>query len=387
MRRTVGVERVLFRRRSVGVDVSYGGLAVLQHVGQHALIWELDFAFTVRAPNAHARSPHALQHHRWCVFVDADSGPSRFKATAVVVNETRLPGIRKRADAAVGRDEAQERHELATVAHTQRERVRSVVKVLELLLQRRVVTNTARPSLGAIEDVGVRETADEDDAAEIAQVGATAKKVAHGDIPRLHTGGGDSSGHLSIAVRPFFSDNGNFGLVRRVEHFRRRRSRRVRQLPRRRLARFQAFLLDSHCGVGGLKLFKLKTHFLPLIAKRRCGIADALRAASGYRALAVVSSLPNRTSGDSRGGVRRHDVGLVLRRDFENNGEFFGETRRNSVISGKRHIYTRGGGRESHLEHGGDEAAVGDVVTSANLSPVDELLRRAPRRLEIGGVI
>ena len=114
---------------------------------------------------------------------------------------------------------AQQRHELAAVAHAEAEGVGPMIEPLELVPDLFVEPDARRPSLRRIEHIGVAEPADEHHAAEPVERHACLRAGRSSSRPRARSPRGANAEAISRSpLLPSSRITATFGLSLRVEH-------------------------------------------------------------------------------------------------------------------------------------------------------------------------
>mmetsp|Transcript_7001 Transcript_7001/g.16331 ORF Transcript_7001/g.16331 Transcript_7001/m.16331 type:complete len:681 (-) Transcript_7001:1870-3912(-) len=368
--RAVGVERVRLGDVQIVVDVPQRRQLLLEHLVKYRRVREVRLALAVRDPHAERRAFHALEQHRRR-RLDHHRGPPRLEAAALVVNEARLLLLRQRL---ARRHPAEQSHELAAVAHSERESVVTRAESSELRGDLGIEADDASPAFGRAQDVCVREAANEDDAAEPVQVDAAAHQVCHRDVPRLHAGRVEGGGHLAVSIRAFLPNDSD--ARRRLDHrCRRRRRRSEGERPLRRVSVCHTGLLLLHTLRVALHRLERKRRRLPDVAQLgQLRVEHRLGRRLDEHAL-LGGGATHARARHPRLRVRRQHCRLIRRAHLEEEQRLFGEAR---LVCGaalahvEREAHVSG---ESHLEGGHEQPAVTNVVAAEKELGAQQLLR------------
>ncbi len=133
-------------------------------------------------------------------FHQAEAG---FEAVRMVTYKTR-PQF-------AARDQlAQIRHHLATVAHAQRQRLRTMEEGFEFVAHPMVKQNGFRPAFTRPQHVAVGKAAASHQRMEVAQTDTTAQQVAHMDVNRVKARTMERRRHLHVRVHPLLAQYSDF---------------------------------------------------------------------------------------------------------------------------------------------------------------------------------
>ena len=116
----------------------------------------------------------------------------------------------------VGRYQAQFHHQLAAVAHTERQCVGARIEPVESLLCLGVEEESARPALGRAQHIAVGEASAEHNHADVVERFAAADEVGHHHILDVEARKVKRIGHLALAVGAFLAYDGSFDAGRRA---------------------------------------------------------------------------------------------------------------------------------------------------------------------------
>src|SRR5512136_742591 len=108
-------------------------------------------------PYAENRACHAFQHYRRA-FGDFHHTPMRLKPARGIPDESRLLIF---GNSLPGQD-AEERHELTTIADSQREGVLPIEEAMKHFMEVRVESNDTRPTFGGIQNICIGKPANKD---------------------------------------------------------------------------------------------------------------------------------------------------------------------------------------------------------------------------------
>mmetsp|Transcript_3757 Transcript_3757/g.10760 ORF Transcript_3757/g.10760 Transcript_3757/m.10760 type:complete len:384 (+) Transcript_3757:590-1741(+) len=284
-------------------------------------------------------------------------------------------------------DPAQQSHELTPVAYSQAESVWPLVEPLELVLQSLVETNASRPSLGRVQNVRVTEASHKSNASERFEGGLAAEHVRHGNVPGFKASRVESRCHLSVTVASFFPYDCNLVLCLSFHDAAAGQFRGVRNVPKRRFADRQrsGFVLDTD--VRALELLKLERTLLPHVSQGLDrGLHHVLAVDRDIDSIACRGSSDHFTANVLR-AKERHDVSLISFAYFQNEtwllceqgfcgAEFCQEVGFHATIS-----------RKGHLQEGGDQPAVADVMASRDFSSVNQALDDLKRKPQLPHVV
>mmetsp|Transcript_16589 Transcript_16589/g.51604 ORF Transcript_16589/g.51604 Transcript_16589/m.51604 type:complete len:822 (-) Transcript_16589:1487-3952(-) len=385
MRRTIRVERIRLGRHVGVVRVAKRRLVVREHVLLNLLIREVHLALAVRHPHAERRPLHALEQHR-VRLEHGERRVARLEATRLVVHEARLLGLRQERVVVSAWHPAKKGHELAAVAHAEREGIRPRAEVLELVGE--VELDLARPALCRVEDVCVRESTDERDAAEGVECHAAGEQVGDGHVPRLDARRVQRARHVAVAVRALLTQHGDARLARREgEARRRRRRRREGEGPRRVLARTPPLRLGARARRVALQQLELVGGALPHVAQLDHRPVDNDLAVDRHaRARADGADGAEHVVRDARLGEDGVHLCELRGRHLDNHAHLLGEEEGDGVdpLRSRELELDAHVAREGHLERRNDQPAVGAVVRGKYQAVADELLHRLKERAELG---
>ena len=105
-------------------------------------------------------------------------------------------------------DKVEFNHQLTTVADAEAQRVGTGIELVQSFFGLGVVEKCARPTFGAAQNIAVGEAATEDDKVDVVQRLAPADKVGHRDILHVEARQIECVGHLAVAIRSFFANDG-----------------------------------------------------------------------------------------------------------------------------------------------------------------------------------
>ena len=189
--RTVGVARITV------VGIAKHGL----QSGKCVALWELSLA--VGHPDTEPGAAKVAEQHTVVLRnVNAEECALKLMARVVLHAERRL---RRRLAA---RKQPQFHHQLAPVAHAERERVVAHIETLQHLSGPRVKQEGAGPSLGTSQHVGIGKSAAVYDKVHVVQGFASRHQVGHGHIPDFEAGLIEHVGHFTLAVGSFLAQYG-----------------------------------------------------------------------------------------------------------------------------------------------------------------------------------
>ncbi len=154
----------------------------------------------MRDPYAETAAAKALEHDG-VVLRNLDAEELALELVAVVVEHL---GTESRS---VAVEETKLDDELATVADTERECVGAGIETVKGFACFLVVEECSSPALCGAENVGIGETAAEDDHVDILKRLATAHEVGHVDILDIEASEVESVGHLAIAIDAFLTND------------------------------------------------------------------------------------------------------------------------------------------------------------------------------------
>ena len=164
---------------------------------------EIETSLSVGHPDAQFVAAERVEHDA-IVLGDRDREEGALKLLRVVVAEMGLVLMLRV-------DEVEFRHQLATVADAQRERILARIEAVERLLGLGIVEEGTRPSLGRSQDVGVGESATEDDHIDLLQGLATTNEVGHHHVLHLEACEVEGVGHLALAIGALLTDDSRLG--------------------------------------------------------------------------------------------------------------------------------------------------------------------------------
>ena len=184
--------------------VRVAGIESVSVLGGHVVVRDIageqETSFAVGHPDAELH-PFQRGEHDGVAVCDFERQESRLEFVRhVVVHGRFLLGVRFY--------EAEFHHELATVADTERECVFAGIEAAQGFACLLVVEETAGPSFGGTEHVGVGETAAEDYHVHVVEGFAAAGEVGHVHILHVESGQIEGVGHFAVAVHTLFADYG-----------------------------------------------------------------------------------------------------------------------------------------------------------------------------------
>ena len=149
------------------------------------------------------------------------------------------------------RHPTEQRRQLTAVAHTETERVRATVELVELGGDLVVEADHAGPALRRVEHVRIRESAHEDSAPESVQPDTAGQQVCHRHVPWLESRREERRCHFPVRIRSFLAQNRDPVLRLGCQHFLRRRPVVERHAEARARPRPEAVPLFRHeCRIG-----------------------------------------------------------------------------------------------------------------------------------------
>eukprot|EP00754_Rhynchopus_humris_P034199 Rhum_TRINITY_DN15543_c0_g1::Rhum_TRINITY_DN15543_c0_g1_i1::g.161066::m.161066 len=356
VRRAVGVGREALRGLALRVDVAQRDVDSVDV----ALVAELGTALAVRHDDGDGGALHALEEDRLAALLHLRHAHTRLVLRALVVRELR-PLRRARHKVPQGAEH------LATVAHTQGERVLAVEEGLELLGSHLVALDRAGPTPAGTERVAVRESTAARDTAELAQAHGARQHVAHVNVVHVESSAAERPRHLNVAVHALLPQDRH---VRRVGDGRNRLrdvERQLREETRVLLVQDGVVLLLRALLVVAHRLHQVRRlgpHALQLRTRPAHGLAAArpdhdrllLRHLADHRHGGLRQALGDegRLHG---GGVRRAHLQGDAKLLGEHEGEHVRVARRLTEVD----VHAAPAG-DAHLREGGGDATVGAVV-------------------------